>query len=286
MSEPNDKQVELCLNEDCDSNHICYQLKGHKGPCYITPEQPKVGELPSLDVTEIEHFEGTRKWDAWSAQLEHSQRLCRERQLLAEQQVSAGLKRRLDNLEKWYAEECQRIGVQGLIAEDAEGEPFYLKNTRAKVAEVSLAEANAKIATLEAQQVPFVHKRGYMSTHAQIGDSVTWENMNCGKRFVHSGTVIEYTQKRHVLWATIREQSGRTLKVQANRIELSSRTHNISKIECSDVHSAVGYAMTGWPDTAGHNHNVLKSNPTKCMECGCSTDNHGPSCRQKVPHAE
>jgi|GEM_PF-6417884 len=36
-----EEKVELCLNEDCDSNHICFKPKGHKSPCYI-PEQPSM----------------------------------------------------------------------------------------------------------------------------------------------------------------------------------------------------------------------------------------------------
>jgi hypothetical protein len=30
-------EIEICLREDVDSNHICFNKKGHKGPCYETP---------------------------------------------------------------------------------------------------------------------------------------------------------------------------------------------------------------------------------------------------------
>jgi hypothetical protein len=42
--EPAPKEtVQLCENEDCDSNHICFQLKGHSGSCFREPA-PKEGE--------------------------------------------------------------------------------------------------------------------------------------------------------------------------------------------------------------------------------------------------
>lgn len=45
-----------------------------------------------------------------------------------------------DSNEKWFADQCRRIGVTGKFADDHEAEPFYLENTRAETAERNLAE--------------------------------------------------------------------------------------------------------------------------------------------------
>ena len=34
LANPSAPPTELCLYEDCDSNHVCYQAKGHTSGCF------------------------------------------------------------------------------------------------------------------------------------------------------------------------------------------------------------------------------------------------------------
>lgn len=64
--------------------------------------------------------------------------------LLAELKAeNESLKARLRQNDEWWTRECQRIGVDGLIA-DAEGDPFYLRNTRAEASTQELARLRDK----------------------------------------------------------------------------------------------------------------------------------------------
>lgn len=53
-------------------------------------------------------------------------------------------KLQLEAKDQWLGVECKRIGVEGMFDETHEAEPFYLKNTRAELAEQLLQEYRAK----------------------------------------------------------------------------------------------------------------------------------------------
>ena len=103
--------------------------------------QPKVGELPPLDAKYMEH-------DPWEA------RKCRERQLLAEQQVSAGLREENAVLTRKGQDLCATLGNMGIhihelgLRNDGETGEWKYRNARAEAAEASLAAVKSKHANL------------------------------------------------------------------------------------------------------------------------------------------
>jgi hypothetical protein len=119
MSEPNDKPVE----QGCEQEALWHVMN-----LPIEVEQPKVGELPPLEVTDEDKRSAKRldiftKFNPGRNERRLAYRvICRERQLLAEQQVSAGLRKQSDS---WR-----------LLAE--------LHESRREAAEASLAEARAE----------------------------------------------------------------------------------------------------------------------------------------------
>lgn len=70
-----------------------------------------------------------------------------------------------------------------------------------------------------------------MSKMPFTGDPVAWETYYCGRVLSHSGVVSEYVQRGHVLWAIVKKPNGKTTMVQASRIELSSRNHNVVEMQ-------------------------------------------------------
>ncbi len=98
---------ELCLHEDCDSNHICFHPLGHAGACFFSnepPSQPKLEErgLPPLDVTRVDRtaavlmlYPSCEAMADAALVNEYAARFCRERQLAAEIKTSKGLRNEL-----------------------------------------------------------------------------------------------------------------------------------------------------------------------------------------------